>query len=176
MCIACKHVSLDDLDEKLFEDEVNAIQLENQPQPTVSNTTKRFPWHWKHSLPISSEEDTKIRKLSSSSMEFSKRGSVCSNQNSPIKFSPKRNREHLKKDISEKGEDDIMKKVKKEHKINTDLAHDENNIGSSSYLYNVLEEQFLGEIIHESMENLYLEGNKSIGFHATAALSTNTWY
>ncbi|XP_071871865.1 PI4KA lipid kinase complex subunit hyccin isoform X3 [Bombus fervidus] len=165
----------DDLDEKLFEDEVYATQLEKQPQPTVSNTTKRFPWHWKHSLPISSEEDTKIRKLSSSSMEFSRRGSTCSIQNSPIKSSPKRNlREHLKKNVFEKGEDHNMKKVRKEHKENTDLAHDENKIGSSSHLYNVLEEQFLGEMVYESMENLYLEGNKSIGFHTTAALSTNT--
>lgn len=177
MCIACKHVSLDDLDEKLFVDEVNATQLEKQQQPTVSNTTKRVPWHWKHSLSITNEEDTRIKKASFSAKEIFRRGSASSNLNSPIKSSPKRNREHLKK--SERSEDYNLKvnlKVKKEYKENADLTHGENKNGSGSHLYNVLEEQFLGEMIHESMENLYLEENKSIGFHTTAALSTNTWY
>ncbi|XP_026300223.1 hyccin isoform X2 [Apis mellifera] len=135
----------DDLDEKLFED---AIQFEKQ-QPTIFNTTKQFS-------------------------EFSKRGNAYS-QNLLIK-SPKRNKEYLKKYIFEKDEDHNIKvnlKIKKEYKENVDLIYD-NKIGFGSHLYNVLEEQFLGEIIHESMENLYLDENKSIGFHMTAALSTNT--
>ncbi|PBC26856.1 Hyccin [Apis cerana cerana] len=134
----------DDLDEKLFED---AIQFEKQ-QPTIFNTTKRFPWYWKNSFPISNNEDNKIRNINFSSIEFSKRGNAYS-QNL-------RNKENLKKHIFEKDEDHNIK------------------IGFGSHLYNVLEEQFLGEIIHESMENLYLDENKSIGFHMTAALSTNT--
>lgn len=84
----------------------------------------------------------------------------------------------MKKYIFEKDEDHNIKvnlKIKKEYKENVDLIYD-NKIGFGSHLYNVLEEQFLGEIIHESMENLYLDENKSIGFHMTAALSTNTWY
>lgn len=172
-------MSLDDLDVTLFEDEANATYLEKQQQVAVSNTTKRFPWYWKHSLPVSNAEDTEIRKMSSSSsLESCRRGSVCSNQNSPHKSSPKRNKEHSKKNLSEKDEDHNLKttsKTKKQHKESTDLAH-ENKVGSASHLYSVLEEQFLGEIIHESMENLYLEGNKSVGFHTSATLSTNTWY
>lgn len=162
----CKHVSLDDLDEKLFED---AIQFEKQ-QPTIFNTTKRFPWYWKNSFPISNNEDNKIRNINFSSIEFSKRGNAYS-QNL-------RNKENLKKHIFEKDEDHNIKvnfKIKKEYKENADLIYD-NKIGFGSHLYNVLEEQFLGEIIHESMENLYLDESKSIGFHMTAALSTNTWY
>ncbi|OAD62055.1 Hyccin [Eufriesea mexicana] len=115
----------DDLDEKLFVDEVNATQLEKQ-QPTISNTTKRVPWHWKHSFSISNEEDTKIKKASFSAMEIFRRGSASSNLNSPIKSSPKRNREHLKK--SERSEDYNLKvnlKVKKEYKENADLTHDD---------------------------------------------------
>ncbi|KOC63262.1 Hyccin [Habropoda laboriosa] len=123
----------DDLDEKLFEDEVNATQLEKQHQPTVSNTPKRFPWHWKHSLPISSKEDTRIRKISSSSLEMSRRGSACSNQNSPIKSSPKKDREYLKKSVYDKSEDHNLKvhpKLKKEHKENADLVHGKNKNNS----------------------------------------------
>nr|XP_034190503.1 hyccin isoform X1 [Osmia lignaria] len=67
----------DDLDVTLFEDEANAIDLEKQHQVAVSNTTKRFPWYWKHSLPVSIAEDTEIRKMSpSSSMESCRRGSM----------------------------------------------------------------------------------------------------
>ncbi|XP_031772296.1 hyccin [Apis florea] len=163
----------DDLDKKLFED---AIQFEKQ-HPTIFNTTKRFSWYWKNSLPISNNEDNKIRNVSSSSIEFSKQENAY-NQNLLIK-SPKRNKEHLKKYIFEKDEDHNIKvnlKIKKEYKENADLIYADNKIGFGSHLYNVLEEQFLGEIIHESMENLYLDKNKSIGFHMTAALSTNTWY
>ncbi|XP_076760303.1 uncharacterized protein LOC143428911 [Xylocopa sonorina] len=171
-------VSLDDLDEKLFVDEVNATQLEIQQQSTVSNQTKRFPWHWKHSLLISSEEDTRIRKVRSSSLEISKRGSVCSNQNSPIRSSPKRSKEYSKRNVFEINEDylKLNPKTKKEYKENADLDHGESKFDSGSHLYSVLEEQFLGEMVHESTESLYSDGNKSIGFHTAATLSTNTWY
>ncbi|XP_017892513.1 hyccin isoform X2 [Ceratina calcarata] len=165
----------DDLDAKLFEDEANATQLENEQQPTVSNPVKRFPWHRKQALPI--DEDTRMRKGSSSSLDMSRRGSVCSNQNSPIRSSPKRNKEHSKKNTCEKSEDQNTKvnpKARKEQREHADFIQAENKIGPGSHLYSVLEEQFLGEVIHESMDNSYSEGNKSIGFHTTAALSTNT--
>lgn len=167
-------LSLDDLDKKLFED---AIQFEKQ-HPPIFNTTKRFSWYWKNSLPISNNEDNKIRNVSSSSIEFSKQENAY-NQNLLIKSSLKRNKEYLKKYIFEKDEDHNIKvnlKIKKEYKENADLIYADNKIGFGSHLYNVLEEQFFGEIIHESMENLYLDKNKSFGFHMTAALSTNTWY
>lgn len=172
-------MSLDDLDEKLFEDEANATELETQQQPSVSNTTKRFPWNWKHTIPTSSEEDTRIRKASSSSLETSRRGSACSNKGSPIRSSPKRHREHSKRNVTEKGEDHNLKanpRQKKDQKENADLMHGDNKASSGSHLYSVLEEHFLGEVVHESMESLYSDGNKSVGIHTTATLSTNTWY
>ncbi|XP_076244785.1 PI4KA lipid kinase complex subunit hyccin [Calliopsis andreniformis] len=167
----------DDLDEKLFAAELSATQLEKQQQPAVSSSTRRFPWHWKHSLPISNEEDAGVRKVSSSSsLENARRGSACSVQSLPNKSSPKKNKEHSKRNRSENYEDHNSKtKVRKEHRENADLkAYEENKMNSGSHLYSVLEEQVLGEMIHKSMENLYLEDNKSVNFRTTAALSTNT--
>lgn len=182
MCIGYKHVSLDDLDEKLFAAELSATELEAQEQPAASSSTKWFPWNWKHSLPISSEEDAGVKKVgSSTSLENSRRGSACSVQSSPVKSSPKRNKEHSKRNKSANSEDQNDSKgnlrMRKERKESSDLiAYEENKANFGSRLYSVLEEQVLGEMINESLENLYSEGNKSIGFRTTAALSTNTWY
>ena len=174
-------MSPDDLDEQLFAAELSEAQLEKQQQPAVASSGKRFPWHWKHSLPISSEEDAGMRKVSSSSsLENSRRGSACSGQSSPAKSSPKRGKEHSKRTKSESNEDHGASKgnarARKEQKESSDSAYVENRMSSGSHLYSVLEEQALGEMVHESVENLYLEGNKSIGFRTSAALSTNTWY
>ncbi|XP_043248115.1 hyccin isoform X2 [Colletes gigas] len=168
----------DDLDEKLFTSEPSIATLhESQQIPTVPRRSKWFPEQSKHSIIAPSEEDVIIKKVSSSSLENSKRGSVSSVQSSPNKSSPKRNKEYSRRNTSKHNEDHSSKmnlQTRKERKENSDLAYNENKIGTGSHLYSVLEDQVLGEIINKSMENLYLEGNKSIGYHTTAALSTNT--
>ncbi|XP_076169820.1 PI4KA lipid kinase complex subunit hyccin isoform X2 [Ptiloglossa arizonensis] len=167
----------DDLDEKLFAPEPSSIILHESHQSRTISTMMWFPWESKRSIEITSEEDLRIKKVSSSSLEGSRRGNVCSTQNSPNKSSSKRNKKYMKKYTSEHNKDYTLKmdlQMKKEHKEHSDSAYNINKINTDSHLYSVLEEQVLGELIHKSMENLYLEGNKSISYHTTAALSTNT--
>ncbi|XP_076225486.1 PI4KA lipid kinase complex subunit hyccin isoform X3 [Nomia melanderi] len=171
----------DDLDEMLFAAELDnaTAQLENdQPQPTVSSSIKWFPWQSKQSLTAANEETARMKKVSStSSLESSRHGSVCSAQNSPNKSSPRKSKDHSKRNTSEHNEDHNLKvnlRKRKEQKECSDSAYGENKISSGSHLYSVLEEQVLGELIHESMENLYVDGNKTLNYRTTAALSTNT--
>lgn len=168
---------LDDLDEKLFAVELSNCQIEKQQQPAVSGS-KRRPWHWKHTLPNTADKkDMGRAQSSSSSLEGSRRGSVCSNsQSSPIKSSPKRSKDQqLKKTPL----DDGSPKSKKDSSAKCDTTFsDDRLMAVNAHLYSVLEEQALGEIIRESVESVYTEGNnsRSMKFCATAALSSNTWY
>ncbi|XP_053994501.1 hyccin isoform X2 [Hylaeus volcanicus] len=168
----------DDLDEKLFAAELSsATQLEDDELTAVLSKSKRFPWQSKRSIVHSDEEEARIKKVSSSSLESSKRGTVLSNQCSPNKSSPKRNKEHSNKITSEHNEDHTSKtnlRMRKEYKKTSDWAYNEDKISSDGHTYSVLEEQVLGEVIHESMENLHLEGNKSISYITTVVLSTHT--
>lgn len=171
-------MSLDDLDEKLFAVELSNCQVEKQQQPAVSGSNKRRPWHWKHTLPNSDKKDTGVGKAqSSSSLEGSRRGSVCSSsQSSPIKSSPKKSKDQqLKKTAL----DDASQKNRKDSNVKCDSTYSDDRLAAANaHLYSVLEERALGEIIRESMDNVYTEGNNSrpIKFCATAALSSNIWY
>ncbi|KAM0734432.1 Hyccin [Formica fusca] len=167
----------DDLDEKLFAVELSNCQVEKQQQPAVSSSNKRRPWHWKHTLPSTvDKKDMGTGKAQSSSSEGSRRGSVCSsNQSSPIKSSPKKSKDQqLKKTTL----DDASQKNKKDSNVKCDTTFSDDRLAANAHLYSVLEEQALGEIIRESVENVYTEGNnsRSIKFCATAALSSNIWY
>ncbi|KAL6427891.1 hypothetical protein ACFW04_008372 [Cataglyphis niger] len=168
----------DDLDEKLFAVELSNCQVEKQQQPAVSGSNKRRPWHWKHTLPSSvDKKDMGTGKAQSSSSESSRRGSVCSsNQSSPIKSSPKKSKDQQLKKMTL---DDASQKNRKDSNVKSDTTFSDDRLAAANaHLYSVLEEQALGEIIRESMENVYTEGNnsKSIKFCGTAALSSNIWY
>lgn len=167
---------LDDLDEKLFAVELSNCQVEKQQQPAVSGSNKRRPWHWKHTLPNTvDKKDT--GKAQSSSSESSRRGSVCSSsQSSPIKSSPKRSKDQQSKKAAL---DDGSPKNKKDSNVKCDSTFSDDRLTAvNAHLYSVLEEQALGEIIRESVESVYTEGNnsRSMKFCATAALSSNIWY
>ncbi|XP_078042015.1 PI4KA lipid kinase complex subunit hyccin isoform X4 [Augochlora pura] len=171
----------DDLDEKLFAaEQERTTQLESdQRQLSISSSVYWFPWHTKQSrVSEANEEADRIKQVSStSSLEGSRRGSVCSAHVSPNKSSPRRKKEHLKRNKSEHSEDHNVKvniRKRKEQKECSESACEENKINSGSHLYSVLEEKVLGEIIHESMENVYMDGNKSLNYRTTTALSTNT--
>ncbi|KZC04780.1 Hyccin [Dufourea novaeangliae] len=161
----------DDLDEKLFADEHgSAAQLDSPEQlPAEPSGSKWFHRQPRNSVTATNEEASRMKKVSStSSLESSRRGSVCSVQSSPNKSSPKRTKDHSKRNTSEHSEDHNSKanpRKRKEQKEVSDFVHGENKIDSGSRLYSVLEEQVLGEMIHNSMENLYSDGNKSIGYH-----------
>ncbi|XP_076375759.1 PI4KA lipid kinase complex subunit hyccin isoform X2 [Megalopta genalis] len=171
----------DDLDEKLFAAEHDrTTQLESdQRQLSISSSVYWFPWHTKQSrVSAVNEETDRIKQVSStSSLEGSRRGSMCSAHISPNKSSPRRKKEHMKRNKSEHNEDHNVKvnlRKRREQKECSESACGENKINSGSHLYSVLEEQVLGEIIHESMENVYMDGNKSLNYRTTTALSTNT--
>lgn len=171
-------MSLDDLDEKLFAVELSNCQVEKQQQPAVSGSSKRRPWHWKHAFPNSvDKKDMGVGKAQSlSSLESSRRGSVCS-QNSPIKSSPKRSKDQQSKKTNLENKDDINHKTKKDSNVKCDLStFADDRLAPNAHLYSVLEEQALGEIIRESVENLYTEGNRPINFYTTTTLSSNIWY
>lgn len=171
-------MSLDDLDEKLFAVELNNSQVEKQQQPTVSGSNKRRPWNWKHALPSSIDKrDTSVGKMqSSSSLEYSRRGSLSSSQNSPIKSSPKKSKDQQLKKTAHENKDDAGLKVRRDSSVKYDPIFTDDRLAANTQLYSVLEEQALGEIIRESVENLYTEGNRSINFCTTPALSSNIWY
>lgn len=168
-------MSLDDLDEKLFAVELSNCQVEKQQQPAVSGSNKRRPWHWKHTLPNSGDKkDTQgLGKAQSSSSEGSRRGS-SSSQSSPIKSSPKKSKDQQSKKTTP---DDAGQKNRKDNNVKCDSTFSDDRL-TNAHLYSVLEEQALGEIIRESVENVYTEGNnsRSMKFCATAALSSNIWY
>lgn len=178
----CASMSLDDLDEKLFAVELSNCQAEKQQRPRVSGSHKRRPWHWKHALPNSIDKrDMGVGKAqSSSSLENSRRGSICSNsQSSPIKnSSPKKSKDQQSKKTTIDNKDDINHKIRKDSNVMCDSTFSDDRLAAANaHLYSLLEEQALGEIIRESVENVYTEGNnRSIQFCATAALSSNTWY
>ncbi|XP_029163941.1 hyccin [Nylanderia fulva] len=169
----------DDLDEKLFAVELSNCQVEKQQQPAVSGSSKRRQWPWKHTLPNSGDKkDTQgIGKAQSSSSEGSRRGSVCSSsQSSPIKSSPKKSKDQQSKKTTTP--DDVASpKSKKDSNVKGDSSFSDDRL-PNAHLYSVLEEQALGEIIRESVENVYTEGSNSrqMKFCATAALSSNIWY
>ncbi|TGZ58059.1 Uncharacterized protein DBV15_10371 [Temnothorax longispinosus] len=171
----------DDLDEKLFAVELSNCQAEKQQRPAVAGSHKRRPWHWKHALPNSvDKKDTGVGKAqSSSSVEGSRRGSICSSsQSSPIKSSPKKSKDQQSKKTTIDNKDDIGQKTRKDSIVMCDSNFPDDRLAAANaHLYSLLEEQALGEIIRESVENVYTEGNsKSMQFCATAALSSNTWY
>ncbi|XP_011872166.1 PREDICTED: hyccin isoform X2 [Vollenhovia emeryi] len=169
----------DDLDEKLFAVELSNCQAEKQQRPAVSGSHKRRPWHWKHALPNSVDKrDTGVGKAqSSSSLESSRRGSMCSSsQSSPIKSSPKKSKDQQSKKTTIDNKDDISQKARKDNNVMCDSTFPDDRLAAANaHLYSLLEEQALGEIIRESVENVYTEGNnRSIQYCATAALSSNT--
>ncbi|XP_014474842.1 PREDICTED: protein FAM126B isoform X2 [Dinoponera quadriceps] len=168
----------DDLDEKLFAVELSNCQVEKQQQPTVSGNSKRRPWHWKHTLPSSDKKDTVGRAHSSSSLEGSRRGSISSSHSSPIKSSPKKiSKDQQSKKATHENKDDASQKARKDNNAKCDsTSFADDRLAANAHLYSVLEEQALGEIIRESVENLYTDGNRSINYCATAALSSNIWY
>jgi len=176
----CASMSLDDLDEKLFVVELSNYQVERQEQPAVSGSSKRRLWHWKHTLtnPID-KKDTMIGKAqSSSSLDNSRHGSVCSSSHSSPIRSPKKSKDQqLKKAIVET-KDDVGQKPRKDNNVKCDSVFPDDRLATANaHLYSVLEEQALGELIHESAENVYTEGNsRSISFYTNAALSSNIWY
>lgn len=172
-------MSLDDLDEKLFAVELSNCQVEKQQQPAVSGSSKRRPWHWKHALPNSiDKKDTGVGKAqSSSSLESSRRGSVCSGQNSPIKSSPKKSKDQQSKKMGHENKDDVNQKARKDNNVKCDMSSfADDRLAHNAHLYSVLEERALGEMIRESVENLYTDGNRSINFCTTTTLSSNIWY
>lgn len=173
-------MSLDDLDEKLFAVELSNCQAEKQQRPAVSGSHKRRPWHWKHSLPNTVDRrDTSVGKAQpSSSLENSRRGSICSNsQSSPIKSSPKKSKDQQSKKMTVDN-NDISQKTRKDSSVMCDSTFSDDRLSAANaHLYSLLEEQALGEFIRDSVENVYTEGNsRSMQYYATAALSSNTWY
>lgn len=174
-------MSLDDLDEKLFAVELSNCQVEKQQQPAVSGSSKRRPWHWKHTIPnsVDRKDPTSVgRAQSSSSLDSSRRGSICSSsQSSPIKSSPKKSKDQQLKKITADNRDDIGQKSRKDSSVKCDSTYPDDRLAANAHLYSMLEEQALGEIIRESVENVYTEDkNRSINFCATTALSSNIWY
>lgn len=175
-------MSLDDLDEKLFAVELSNCEIEKQQQPVISSGSKHRPWHWKHTLPNPvDKKDAGLKKAqSSSSLESSRRGSICSSsQSSPIKSSPKKNKDQQSKKTAVDNKDDGGQKTRKDSKdVKSNFTFSDDRLSAANaHLYSVLEEQALGEIIRESVENVYTEGNsRSINYCASAALSSNIWY
>lgn len=165
-------MSLDDLDENLFAVELSNYEVEKQEQPTVPGGSRRRPWHWKHTLPTSvDKKDVGMGKIQFLvPLESSRRGSVCSSQSSPIKASPKKSKDQQSKKATFENKDDVNQKVKKDCGSFLD-----DKLDANTHLYNVLEEKVLGEIIRESMENVYTKGNRLINF-CTTALSATIWY
>lgn len=171
-------MSLDDLDEKLFVVELSNYQVERQEQPAVAGSSKRRLWHWKHTLPNPiDKKDTSIGKAhsSSSSLDSSRRASVCSNsQSSPIRSSPRKSKDQQQsKRTPAESKDDVGQRTRRDSNVKCD----DRLAAVNAHLYSVLEEQALGEFIHEPAENVYTEGNsRSMNFYTTAALSSNIWY
>lgn len=153
---------LDDLDEKLFAVELSNCQVEKQQQPAVSGS-KRRPWHWKHTLPntVDKKDPGMGKAQSSSSLEGSRRGSVCSSsQSSPIKSSPKRSKDQQ---LKKAALDDGSPKNKKDINVKCDSTFSDDRLTAvNAHLYSVLEEQALGEIIRESVDSVYTEGNNRV--------------
>ncbi|XP_026825264.1 uncharacterized protein LOC105275162 isoform X2 [Ooceraea biroi] len=172
----------DDLDEKLFVVELSNYQVEKQEQPAaISGNNKRRLWHWKHTLPnpIDKKDMCIGRAQSSTSLDSSRRGSVCSNsQNSPIRSSPRKSKDQQLKKTAAENKDDIGQKTRKDSGVKCDSAFPDDRLAATNaHLYSVLEERALGELIHEPTENVYMEGNsRSVNFYTTAALSSNIWY
>ncbi|XP_015184652.1 PREDICTED: hyccin isoform X2 [Polistes dominula] len=169
----------DDLDEKLFADELHSTEVEKHQQPTSSGSNKRRSWLWKHAFSNSLDEDDIGKTHSSTSLESSRRGSTCSNQNSPNRSPYKKNKENQRKVVGDNSiEDGIIKQ--RQWKDTTEIydsVYNENRLNTSTHLYSVLEEQALGEAIQESSESLYTGSSTTTGtFATTIALSTNTWY
>ncbi|XP_067212551.1 hyccin isoform X2 [Linepithema humile] len=168
----------DDLDEMLFAVELSNCQIEKQQQPAVPGGSKHRPWHWKHTLPNPvDKKDAGLKKAqSSSSLESSRRGSICSSsQSSPIKSSPKKSKDQQSKKTAVDNKDDVGQKTRKDSNVKSNFTFSDDRLSAANaHLYSVLEEQALGEIIRESVENAYTEGNsRSINYCASAALSSN---
>ncbi|XP_039310676.1 hyccin isoform X3 [Solenopsis invicta] len=147
----------DDLDEKLFAVELSNCQAEKQQRPAVSGSHKRRPWHWKHSLPNTVDRrDTSVGKAQpSSSLENSRRGSICSNsQSSPIKSSPKKSKDQQSKKMTVDN-NDISQKTRKDSSVMCDSTFSDDRLSAANaHLYSLLEEQALGEFIRDSVENM----------------------
>ncbi|RLU22519.1 hypothetical protein DMN91_004797 [Ooceraea biroi] len=157
----------DDLDEKLFVVELSNYQVEKQEQPAaISGNNKRRLWHWKHTLPnpIDKKDMCIGRAQSSTSLDSSRRGSVCSNsQNSPIRSSPRKSKDQQLKKTAAENKDDIGQKTRKDSGVKCDSAFPDDRLAATNaHLYSVLEERALGELIHEPTENVYMEGNNDI--------------
>ncbi|KAI4485976.1 hypothetical protein M0804_006465 [Polistes exclamans] len=142
----------DDLDEKLFADELHSTEVEKHQQPTSSGSNKRRSWLWKHAFSNSLDEDDIGKTHSSTSLESSRRGSTCSNQNSPNRSPFKKNKDQ-RKVAGDSIEDGIKQRQWKDTTEIYDSVYNENRLNASTHLYSVLEEQALGEAIQESSEN-----------------------
>lgn len=177
--VDCAPMSLDDLDEMLFAVELSNCQIEKQQQPAVSGGKHR-PWHWKHANPVDKKDAGLKKAQSSSSLESSRRGSICSSsQSSPIKSSPKKSKDQQSKKTTADNKDDTGQRARRDSNVKpTNFTFSDDRLSAANaHLYSVLEEQALGEFIRESVENVYIEGNsRSINYCATAALSSYIWY
>lgn len=168
-------MSLDDLDEKLFADELHSTEVEKHQQPTTSGSNKRRNWLWKHAFSNSLDEDDIGKTHSSTSLESSRRGSICSNKNSPNRSPFKKNKDQ-RKVAGDSIEDGIKQRQWKDTTEIYDSVYNENKLNASTHLYSVLEEQALGEAVQDSSESLYTGSSTTGTFSTTIALSTNIWY
>lgn len=168
--ILCK---IDDLDANLFENgetsksenftdghQATSSQSPKRPRTPMS-LAKRRAWLWKNPM-HNSFDDTDIINADEhqlpgivappSSVENSRRESICSSQSSPNRSSPRRNRESKSKKDSGKSRKNSIKESKQDrpdHSASSTAGHEGGSSRSSAAqrLYRVLEEQALGEAI-----------------------------
>lgn len=198
--------SLDDLDANLFENDetsksensVEAQQASSSQSPKQSRTplsiTKRRAWLWKNPMHNSFDESDIINAdkhqlpgmiAPPSSVENSRRESLCSSQSSPNRASPKRNRESRNKKDSGKSRKDSIKESKQDRSDHSAQSCSSHEGGSSrpsaaQRLYRVLEEQALGEAIGRlssgSFKNKQQPQQQPINLCASGEVSPNNRY
>lgn len=195
-----RYFSIDDLDANLFEtDEAqkNESTVDSQQAPSGHSprrprtpvNVKRRAWLWKNPM-HNSFDDTDIINADKhqvpgliappSSVENSRRESLCSSQSSPNRASPKRNRESKGKKDSGKSRKDSIKESKQDK---SDQSSSDHEAGGSSRpsaaqrLYRVLEEQALGEAIGRLSSGSFRSKQQSpLNLCASGEVSPNNRY
>lgn len=164
----------DDLEEILFENE----ETRNAPaseKPTVSAVTKRRNWLRKHVPQVAADEDEvqRSRANSMSSNVSSRRESAASAQGSPVRSSPKKSKESKNKSVP--AQDEVLRRPRKDRDVR-DSPGNESRLSAGARLYRVMEEQFLGEAVEDTFENLYIESGRRISICTTLSMKSNNRY
>ena len=158
--------------------ESKSLQIEKQ-QTVTPGSTKRRTKFWKPPI-VNVDEEEVAKTNSSSSIENSRRGSMCSSQGSPIKVSPKKGKDQKSKKSSSPtvggGQDDVHRKSRRNSKEKSESPRDENRLSAGARLYRVMEEQALGEAIGGLNENSYTGESRRMSLCSPVTSSPNFRY